>query len=307
MATKPSDWDQQTIWQDIIESVRAEINKVRVSTLGIDKFTFESDPPTTIPNEVIDFKNFRIVERATKGFVEIQAEFMLSQTQVDQEAKLHTARTLAVMAAKAIALGEDAYFFQSSNREPQPDDANPVRFPGNITIKNWNRKEDLGLLAEANPGDANDGDLSKVTLPINVLRSPKSLATWGENTFKAVTAGIARLESKGQAREYALFLPTEAYADTFAPPSPASLVTTADRIKPLVMRGFYSSAVLPPEEGLLIALGGEPMKLFIGPVATVKYDRLVQGDYFFQVVERVQYIVRDPRAMVLLKFQGQTP
>ena len=38
-----------------------------------------------------------------------------------------------------------------------------------------------------------------------------------------------------------------------APPSPASLVTTADRIRPLLDGGFCNSGVLPQDEGLLVA------------------------------------------------------
>lgn len=43
--------------------------------------------------------------------------------------------------------------------------------------------------------------------------------------------------------------------------------------------------------------------LFIGPQAIVSYSR-PDGDYYlFKIVERVQYVVRDPRSMVLLKFE----
>jgi len=108
--------------------------------------------------------------------------------------------------------------------------------------------------------------------------------------------------SKSQAPPYALMLPTEPYADTFIPPSPASLVTTADRIKPLVEGGFYTSPVLPPFEGLIVALAGDPVTLHLGREVTTEFVVREGNNFLFRVVERVQYVVRDPRALVLLRF-----
>jgi uncharacterized linocin/CFP29 family protein len=299
----------ESVWMEINDGVVKEVSKVRVAQRVFPTMVFDNNP-TQIPNEVIDFTNLSIREGETKPLVEIYTEFSLTSTQVKQEAEQKTCLTLARMAAKVIALAEDAYFFQLSDRDPDrrdPDsDEFGVHLPGNVIIDNWRRNLDFGLLAEANPDDADDDRADKVTEPIPVLRLPAgSLATWGENTFKGVTKGIAKLVAKGQAPNYALFLPTDVYADTFVPPSPASLVTTADRIKPLVEGGYYSSGVLPADEGLLVALGGEPTKLYVGREAGTEFVRKEGAKYFFRVVERVQYVVRDPRALVLLKFAGE--
>lgn len=224
MAMTPNDWDASVL-TDITNKVREEVNKIRVSTKVFEKKTYEDSesPPRTIPNELIDFEHFSISNVAAKGFVEIDAKFKLSQHQVENEAigeKLHTAQTLATMVAKTLALAEDAYFFQSSDRERGDK---PPKFPSNVTIKDWIKSQDFGLLAEANPGNRDEGNLNQVAPPIGVAKSPESLAIWGENTFRAVAAGMAKLEARGQAGGYALFLPTEVYADIFSPPSPASL------------------------------------------------------------------------------------
>jgi uncharacterized linocin/CFP29 family protein len=291
------------VWQDINDGVVTEINKVRVAQKVFSTTTFDNHP-AQIPNEIINFTDLSIKEGETKPFVDIYVEFTLTSPQVQQETDLKICHKLAIMAAKVVALAEDAYFFQKSDREPRnPDPAmSGIRFPGNIKIDNWRTKDDLGLLAEANPPDADDDDPNKVSEPIIVQRA-NDLAIWGENTFKAVTDGITKLVAKGQAPNYALFLPTQVYADTFVPPSPASLVTTADRIKPLVEGGFYSSGVLPENEGLLVALGGEPTKLYVGQEAHTEFVRKQGVKYHFQVIERVQYVVRDPRSLVLLKFE----
>jgi uncharacterized linocin/CFP29 family protein len=125
---------------------------------------------------------------------------------------------------------------------------------------------------------------------------------YGENLFAAVVTGIAKLVSKGQAPMFALFLPTRVYADTFVPPSNASLATTAERVKPLVEGGFYGTGTLPDNRGLLVALGGDPVGLYVGREATTEFLHKDGRQYIFRVVERVQFVVRDPRAFVLLNF-----
>src|SRR5262249_55866147 len=152
-----------------------------------------------------------IREGETKPLAEIFSEFTLTSTQVTQEADHKTCQTLARMGAKVLGLAEDAYFFQLSDRNPDlRDPASPnfkVRLPGNVTIDNWRKNLDFGLLGEANPPDANNDRTDRVTIPITIPRLPAgSLATWGENTFKAVTDGITKLVAKGQAPNYALFL-----------------------------------------------------------------------------------------------------
>jgi uncharacterized linocin/CFP29 family protein len=293
----------EAIWSEINQNVLTEVGKVRVAQKVFPTAVIDSSP-TQVPNEVIDFATMTIREGETKPFVEIYREFSLTGTQVQQEEAQHAGRTLARMAAKELALAEDAYFLQMSDRAAARPAAVPVLANPSIHADNWRLALDLGLLAEANSPTADDASPQQGAVPIAVAQTTAraSQAKWGENTFKAVTDGIAKLVSKAQAPAYALFLPTAIYADTFVPPSAASLVTTADRIKPLVEGGFYSSGVLPADEGLLVALAGEPVKLFMGREASAEYVRKEGAKYYFRVVERVQYMVRDPRSLILLKF-----
>ncbi|MBK9316767.1 MAG: encapsulin [Acidobacteria bacterium] len=301
--TNEINWPE-SVWQEINEGVMREVSKVRIAQKVFPTSSF-TDNPTQVADEVINFGVLTISEGATKPYTELFAEFSLTSTQVQQEPIQHVCRTLAIMAAKALALAEDRYFYQLSNRAARrdPDPANSdVKFEPPVKIVNWRTNLDFGLLADANPAGADDSKSTEVSKPITVELSIGGNATWGENTFEAVTKGISLLIAKTQAPNYALVLPTTSYADTFVPPSNASLVTTADRIRPLVEGGFYTSGVLPPDEGLLVALGGEPVKLYVGREATTEFVRKEGANYFFRVVERVQYVVRDPRALVLLKF-----
>jgi uncharacterized linocin/CFP29 family protein len=289
-------------WKDINDAVVNEVSQIRVAQKVFPTKVFENNP-TRLPNDVInfgrhDYQVFSVDEGQTKPFVEIYQQFTLTTTQAaeDEEGESpHTCKTLARMAAKAAALREDAAFFSGEESN----------YPAGVMV---NRIESMGdgLLGEADPPDADDDDATKVSKPIRV--SPPEVRRrgilFGENVFSAVADGIAKLVGKAQAKPYALILPERVYANTFAPPGDQSLVTVAEMIEPLVEGGFYGTATLPENRGLLVALGGDPIKLYVGHEAAAEF---MQQDkqtslVFFRVMERVQFVARDPRALVRLDF-----
>jgi uncharacterized linocin/CFP29 family protein len=281
-----------SVWKEINTAVLSEVGKVRIAQKVFPAAEL-SGYATEVPNEVINFADLSIEEGRTKPFVEIYQEFSLTSTQVKKEGESsQICKTLARMAAKAIALGEDVIIFQGKRGQL------PAYVVADLIDSAAN-----GLLGEAAPEDANDGDLKKVSEPIDVGLTGRAGILYGENTFSAVTEGIAKLVRKAQAPNYALFLPTKVFADTFAPPSGQSLVTTADRLKMLVEGGFYGTGTLPEDQGLLVALGGDPTSLYVGREASIEFVRKEGSKYIFRVVERVQFVARDPRAFVLLRFQ----
>jgi uncharacterized linocin/CFP29 family protein len=270
----------ESIWAEINEAVVKEVAKVRIAQKVFPTSLFDNDP-TEVINDVITFPALTIQEGSTKPFVEIFCEFPLTSAQVSKEGEKKTGKTLARMAAKEIALAEDLVVLQGKNG----------KLPPSVKAQQRESASD-GLLGEA----------AAAALTVNKVVPARPGIVWGENTFAEVAKGIAQLTGKGQAPNYALILPTEAFADTFVPPSPASLVTTAERIRPLVEGGFYSTGTLPPDRGLLVALGGEPTSLYVGREAATEFVRKEGANYIFRVVERVQFVARDARAFVLLKF-----
>ena len=279
------------VWQGITDAVVQEVAKIRIGQKVFPATMLDGDP-TELQDQAIDFQNLSIREGRTKQFVEIYQEFPLTSTQVAKEATDKTCQTLSRMAAKALALAEDVVIFQGRD--------------GNLGGVHEDQVEAAahGLLGEASPANADDGNPRRVSVPIDVqpLAPVRPGVIYGENVFSAVVAGIAKLVSKGQAPNYALFLPTGVYADTFVPPSNGSLITTADRIKPLVEGGFCGTGALPPNRGLLAALGGDPTCLFMGREANTEFERKQGREYIFRVSERFNFIERDPRSLVALKF-----
>jgi uncharacterized linocin/CFP29 family protein len=294
---------EESVWMEINEAVKTEIMKVRIAQKVFPTMIFDTNP-TEVPNDVINFPDdsnkipyLSILEGDTKPFVEIYQQFQLTSTQVSKETHLKTCKTLARMAAKSLALAEDIIIFQG----------NEGNLPTNIQADQIESTKG-GLLKEASPDNPDDKKENKVTKPIYVekLENSETGAVWGEKVFSKVAEGRAILTSKSQAPNYALFLPTKVYADTHVPPSSASLVTTAERIKPLVEGGFYGTGTLPEDRGLLVALGGDPTSLYVGHEATTEFVQKEGSKYLFRVVERIQFVARDPRAFVLLEFEPDT-
>lgn len=223
------EWSDAT-WKDINDSVLLEVGKVRTAQKVFPTASLE-DNPVQVPDQLINFQDLSIREGQTKPFVEIFATCTLTSTQIKQKGEQKTCKTLARMAAKALALAEDRYFFQSS--APGPRGPGNPQLPANTHIENWRFNDDLGLLRAANPDDAANDD-THVTPPLQIDRAPAGRqanpndAQWKNNTFARIAQAITLLVGKAQAGPYAVILPTEAYADTFIPPSAGSLVTTAD-------------------------------------------------------------------------------
>ncbi len=289
-------WNE-TIKKRINDAVVEEVGRVRVCQKVFPTRYFTNSPLDVLVDALDLPHTRRIREGITKQFVEIDLEFEITAAQARNEPEDMICQTLSRMAAKSIALAEDKIIFQGEDAAGY--------LPAGVRAYQL-ASAARGLLGAAEPRDADDADPDRVSVPIDVNPLPaqgrRPGLTYGENVFVAVTAGIAKLISKGQAPDYALFLPTPVFADTFVPPGHQSLVTTADRIRPLVEGGFHGTGVLPPDRGLLVALGGQPTIIYMGREAQVEYIRKDRSQYFFSVTERVQFVPRDPRALVLLKF-----
>ncbi len=277
-------WNEE-VKKRISGAVAEEVGRIRICQKVLPTHRFASTP-LDVPNDAFDLSDMtQIPEGLTKRFVELDFQFKITVAQARNEPESMICQTLARMAAKTIALAEDMIIFNGQKASlPQGVHAEQLKEAGD------------GLLGAADPPAIDVDRLTRTQRPI-----------WGENVFAKVAEGIATLVRKGQAPDYALFLPTRVYADTYAPLGNQSLAITADRIRPLVEGGFYGTGVLPDDDtdrkGLLVALGGQPTVIYMGEEAEVDYVRRERSRYIFSVTERVQFVARDPRALVLLNFK----
>lgn len=274
-------WTPQ-IWSDIDKAVMADIGRVRVAQ---KIFPAQQKPnQDNVQADVLIVGQapgdpLMIQEGITLPFLEISAKFALTESQMNNEANLRTAQTLAQLTARKVALAEDLLLFQGGL----------AQLPQGITVTNTNPAW-KGLL-----------NIQGMSKPIEV--EPLPGGSFGENTFKAVSQGISELISAGHPGPYALVVETDIFADTHAP-VPNTLVTTSDRIIPLVEGRFFGTGTLPASTGLLVSLGGNPTTIHIAQDAIVVTNwQDPFGNYRFRVYERVQVVAREPNAFVKLQFK----
>jgi hypothetical protein len=202
---------------------------------------------------------------------------------ITQAPATYSVDPLSRLAAKSLALAEDI-----------------ILFKGKAAVL-------PKIVRTANLASAQNGLVQDAANFIQVQR----LANHPEAIFQAVVNGIAKLTALGQPGPYGLFLENSVYADTYRGPESEPLDTAADRIKPLLTQGFYpTGALLFPEEtnqpqpfGLLASLGGEPVSIYVGVDAITEFMQTDGGGVLqFRVFERVQYVARDPSALIRFEF-----
>lgn len=263
------------IWTEIDKAVQEEVGRVRMIQKVLP--TAQTPGAANVPDDQFNVgPPAQFNEGPTRPFIEISFEFLLTQAQLDNEATLLGGKRLARRAARIIAQAEDLLLLQGAG----------VALPPNVV--------------PINAASANNGLLG---LAGNNVQVPQRRGGgYGENTFAAVTQGIALLNGAGHPGPYALLLSTPTYADAHRPLQ--NLESAADRITSLLTAGFYQCGGLPADRGLLMSLGGEPTTLFLAQDATAAFNqRNNQGNYLFRVFERIQYVAREPNALVRLEFQ----
>jgi len=273
-------WSQE-VWDRIDKAVGDESKR---SSLAASFLPLVGPLPgaLTVPADVIAGNPLAIAEDGVRPLVELSVEFTLTPTQVSNEANLLTATSLATRAANYLAQAEDILIFQGA-----PGQSAPI-------FKIVKRRQSPG------PGLLDSADEEITVRPVE-----PGGKHYGEHLFAAVAKGCAHLQAKGQFGPYALALHDEIYADSFAPLA-GTLVTPADRIKPLVVQGFAGTGALPAQTGVLLSVGGNTVDLAIASDAAVDFSQ-VDGDGLsrFRVAERFTLRVKEKASVIRLRFASK--
>jgi uncharacterized linocin/CFP29 family protein len=303
------------VWKAIQRAVNDETKRVQVGAkflphrhvhphiTSVDADTVKN---ARLPGE--SQSTLTVDEGASIRLNEIWTEFALTTQQVEETAKAKnpgdtTAVTLARRAAQYLALAQDVVIFQGKDGYTIPFFSQNVRFrAGQIPA-------DGGLLClTGEPAYLSPNPVIRVhPLP----GSPRGV-TYGENTFNAVTQSYSVLTGQGQPGPYALILNTAVYADLYASIGTGSLVTTAQRVEPLVKAGLFGTGTVPPSPGspaggpyygVLVSIGGDTMDLVVGQDATTEFMQQDPNELWrFGVMERFALRVFDSSAIQVIEF-----
>jgi uncharacterized linocin/CFP29 family protein len=266
------------VWTSIDDGVATSIGAIRVV-----QNVFPACPlPNTnsVPADIFDFKNMSIAEGECLPFVELAVEFSLTNGQVNDDPSGSTAITLSKLAAKSLALAEDMTILRGKDGD----------LPRGVRIESGEKAVKDGLLGLVNEQT------------IIVQRPDQDAPTnSGGEILAAIAKGIALLTKEGQAKPYALIEDTNAWAATWGSVingEPAYCI-----LNQVLTGGIYGTGAMPPDTGLLIALGGDPTTIYVGTDAVTEPTQQERsGLYSFREFERIQFVARDPRAFVKLDF-----
>jgi uncharacterized linocin/CFP29 family protein len=261
------------LWSRIDQAVFAEVDRVGIG-LKILSLRGPFVDATTVAADIVDLETMTVADGAVVPLVELSVEFRLTEAQVEAEADLGTAVTLASRAASLIAQAEDLLIF----RGDEAADHGALRRVGQRGTAG------AGLLGSA--GSTIDVELSE--------------GRGGESIADAVARAYAQLQATSQAGPYALVLHGGLFAETLESIK-GGFGTPADSIRTLMPQGFFGTAALPERCGLVLSTGGGTMDLVVGSEPVVSFLQ-VDGDglYQFRLAERFAVRLKDPGALVRL-------
>ena len=260
-----------TVWARIDQAAMCEIDRASVAAQFLPKVPSLTPSVRTVPaNSIAGEGELNIDQTKVLPLMEESQLFFLSKEQYYEEEAIGTAANLAWRAANRLARAMDMAIFQG-----RKDHENP------------------SLVSVA---------ADQKTFTVNPLKPPVPGAVYGENLFTAVAAAYGHLQGKNLYGPYALVLPPEKYADAHAP-LPTTLIMPADRIRPLMTAGFYASGTLPPNQGVMVSLGGT-VDVAIAVHGATAFTKVESDETRrFRIYERFTVRIKVPESLVLLAFK----
>jgi uncharacterized linocin/CFP29 family protein len=272
-------WNDQ-VWGSIDDGVKQTVGAIRVVQKVFPTVQFAN--ATSVPADVFNPEKMSITEGHTQPFIELAVEFQLTYGQVKDEPTGATAIQLAKFAAKSLALAEDMVILQGNK---------DVELPHTVRIESGAESVGNGIL----------GEVSERRKIVVHPSDPGAPTNSGGEILAAIARGKALLTKELQAPPFALILDTNAYAATWGSVINGAPAYTV--LNQVLTGGIHDTGAMPPNTGLLIALGGDPTTIYISsdPVTEPTHQGS-GGQYFFRTFERVQYVARDHQAFVRLDF-----
>lgn len=296
-------WDSAT-WAEIDEVVAEEVKRVGVARRAFYTervMAADGTAPAWISGARIGSRTpggvarLNIAEGDAHPFVELSVGFTLTGAQLENESTLHMGKTLARMAAKNLALAEDAFILMGTTAGGLRGTVHPsVRVTNRM---NFTQRYGIASDTRTNQASAVVGQPPKP--PAVPRRIPLAM-----QLLNGAISVVSQMMGSGWPEPYALILGTELYQRVTSPLSAGSTATPASQLAPRARHIFVSSA-LNASEGIVVSLAGETTTLYIARDATTAFvvETLDTEDvlFHFRVFERVQYAVRDPASIGLLK------
>jgi uncharacterized linocin/CFP29 family protein len=264
-------------WDRVKRAIQEEANRARVAATFLQLFGPLPASADFVRKEEIKIDNrITIADTDTIKLPTLQVKVYLRGAQMT-DPELTSALAMFKRAANLLARLEDALIFNG-----QPDVSKPPA-GGPAIWEVLGGQPSSGLLAAGAPG---------VVVP----------ADDGEKLVRAVSKAIGDLEGDGQFGPFAVALGQELFLAAQTP-NDKSLVLPQDRIIPFLggSGSLVRSSTLPPDNGVVVALGGAPVELVIATDVSLNFLQVTPDPMFvFRVYEKMVLRIKEPDAIVAL-------
>ncbi|MDM0034032.1 family 1 encapsulin nanocompartment shell protein [Variovorax sp. J22P271] len=121
----------------------------------------------------------------------------------------------------------------------------------------------------------------------------------------AVSACIGELEGDGHFGPFAVAFGHDFFTEVQTP-DPGSLVLPQDRIIPFLGGGpLVRTSTLPPETGVVVALGAEPVELVVATDVSLNFLQVTDEPQFvFRVYEKILLRIKEAKAVKVIRVKG---
>jgi uncharacterized linocin/CFP29 family protein len=155
-----------------------------------------------------------------------------------------------------------------------------------------------GQIWEITGGEAVPGLLDAPN--VTVIYVPPPLRIPNDLLVGVVSATIGDLENDGHFGPFALVLGSDLFEAVQTPD--LGLVLPQDRIIPFLGGGsLVRSSTLPPNAGVMVALGGTPVELIVATDVCLEFMQLtVEPVFLFRVCEKMVLRIKEPTAIATI-------
>jgi uncharacterized linocin/CFP29 family protein len=278
-------------WETVKKTVAEEASRARVCASFLPLFGPLEPSITGVPSLVLSYQpDPELAGDMHRLCVDSEPNTMLTTISVTlalhshevADPELSAAVGMLRRAANVIARVEDALLFFGQPGKAQPPAAGIAHLPPIFRVSG----------GRAQPG------LTAAQMRVPVPSTAGGEAR-GDATVNGVVAALNQLEAQGHAGPYACVLGHDLFSWVCTPTS--SLVLPRDRILPFLEGPLLRSSTLRPDQGLLFALGGNPIEIVVGSDISVRFLQLTaEPRYLFRVSERVALRVKEWSALVAL-------
>jgi uncharacterized linocin/CFP29 family protein len=277
-------------WSRATKAVQQEAQKARVAAQFLPVYVQGDTTATAVPRRALGYPPNPVPPPAQRLAVDSDPTLFLTSLAVnislssqeagdpDQSAALIELRR----AANLIARLEDALVFRGqAARNAAP--------PG------------IGMLPPVFTvtGGGDQGGLLSSAAGVYPPRCELNPGASGEDLAGRIIEAVGLLEEAGHSRPFACVLGQTLYTRLHTPTN--AMILPRDRVVPVLEGPLLRSSTLPPEQGVVVALGGSPMEIVISSELHVRFLQITTEPAFvLRVSERVALRVTDWTAIASL-------